>query len=122
MRKNYWIGTLFMISTLMILAGTLMPSDSLPRNRWMLYDKVIHFLAFGGWSGLFYILRRHRKNVTRNVLAVIGYGSGFGLLIEILQYALPIRRSADIYDFIADVLGVITFTLLAAWLVEKIKE
>jgi VanZ family protein len=63
-------------------------------------DKVQHaavFLVFGVlwmWSG-------------RKPGWVIGVGSGFGMLIEIWQGVMPLGRSFDWYDGLADAVGVL---------------
>ena len=84
--------------TIIMLIGCLAPHDQIPSdiNTWN--DKSLHILIFAPFT-LLWMLTGVR----------VGYalvaGLLFGTLIEGLQYALPINRSADWKDVVADCIG-----------------
>lgn len=112
---------LFILLTLLLTGATLAPSDRLPGNRFMLYDKAIHFAAFGAWSFLLYLVEyfRNKRSDWGNYIYCVIVTSSYGLLIEILQTTLPVNRSADVYDWLADIFGALFFTAVAIWFSEK---
>lgn len=103
--------------TLLMLLLTLMPSDFMGRSRIWSYDKLGHMALFGSWSfavGLYYQISKPPANLW----LIFGSGVAFGLLIEVLQYALPLKRHADAYDFAFDVIG----CLIAVVVLKKIQQ
>lgn len=89
--------------TVFILGGTLFPSEQdIPQGFWD-NDKLVHFLAFLIWTFLFGLYRLYKKDY--KLYPVFIAGLVFGALIELLQHLLPIHRSAELFDFIADGLG-----------------
>lgn len=110
--------SLLIISTGLILYGTLFPVDYEISKTLLGYDKVIHFLMFGAWSFFYGIIRFLKENYT--LFPVFITGSLFGLAIEILQYFLPTNRSAEFFDFLADVSGAGVAILLLYFLHKNI--
>ena len=94
-----------MLVTIIILAGTLLPSKNLSKINIWDYDKIGHFLMFAAWTFLFGIVRAVLKKRKPSLIMVFSLGLFYGLLIEILQFILPTNRSPELYDFIADALG-----------------
>lgn len=102
--------------TVGMLLLTLLPSESLGQSRLWSYDKLGHAVLFGSWSlsvGLYYQIR---KTKPINLWIVFSSGVIFGLLIEVLQYTLPVNRQGDPIDFLFDIIG----CLIAIWLLKKI--
>lgn len=102
--------------TLGMLLLTLLPADSLGENKLWSYDKLGHMVLFGSWSlsvGLYYQI--HKSKAVK-LWVIFASGTTFGLLIEVLQYALPVNRQGDPIDFLFDLLGCI----IAVWLLKKI--
>ncbi len=58
---------------------------------------------FCAWTFFFGLVRF--LNNKFNLLPVFLIGSLFGMTIEVLQYALPIERSPELLDLIADISG-----------------
>ncbi len=88
-----------------ILFGTLLPTDEeIGINVWE-HDKLVHFLAFGVWTFLYGVVRAVRKGNRPNLWIVFVLGTSYGLLVELLQFVMPINRSPELLDFIADMLG-----------------
>ncbi|GAB4022316.1 VanZ family protein [Spirosoma koreense] len=95
--------------TIIILIGCLTPHEDVPGTLMTWNDKVLHIAIFVPFS-LLWILAGFRRN---NVVVA---GFFLGALIEALQYVLPINRSADAVDLLADCLGVAIGAVLAlAW-------
>ncbi|MDB5240646.1 MAG: hypothetical protein JWP57_1271 [Spirosoma sp.] len=91
--------------TLAIFIGCSLPGDGLSyeiTNR----DKLIHvsiFLIFGYlWRMLGY-----------RAIVVLLAGAIYGYLIEVWQGVMPINRSYDLYDALADTIGTILGIALA---------
>lgn len=85
--------------TIIMLIGCLTPHSELPDDLLTLNDKVQHVAIFA----LFTVLWRLTGYSLMTVALV---GVLFGGLIEVLQYVLPINRSADWIDLAADSVGV----------------
>lgn len=95
--------------TIIILIGCLTPHAELPGPILTLNDKLMHVAIFVPFS-LLWILSGFRLN------SVLIAGCLFGALIELLQYVLPINRSADWIDLLADCIGtVVGAGLVLAW-------
>jgi hypothetical protein len=110
--------TLLLISTGVILYGTLFPVDYKVPKSFIGYDKVVHLIMLGAWS-FFYGIVRFLKG-KYNLLPVFAVGAFFGLLIEILQYLLPTGRHPDAMDLVADITGTGLALLLLYILGKKI--
>ncbi len=85
--------------TVAIFIGCSIPGDGLPYEI-SNTDKLMHisiFLVFGFlWRWLGY-----------NALVVLLAGVVYGFLIEVWQGVMPINRSYDLYDALADTVGTI---------------
>lgn len=100
-----WAIPLLLLTTGLILFLTLMPSHKLwPSTLWS-YDKLGHAGLFFGWTwNLLVWTSAHepdRKVLVRAFLACLLFGGS----IETLQHVLPINRSADFIDLLADLSG-----------------
>ncbi len=125
----------FLITTVVVITLTLIPLQG-GGSKIPYLDKIVHFLMFGGWSFLFgwvftirfHQLRRKKKqadssllqtdfSTTLNWIVIIGFL--FGVIIEILQGILPIDRTPDIADTIANGLGAISAAGTLKWVSTK---
>ncbi|MDG5768260.1 VanZ family protein [Balneolales bacterium ANBcel1] len=107
------IPPVFVLWTLLMLALTLLPANTIPESSLFSYDKVGHFGMFGGWTfflGLYLIVYRERTETSLLLLLIAGVL--FGGIIEILQHYIPGNRTASWGDFIANSLGAITACLV----------
>lgn len=103
------IPPVFVFWTLIMLVLTLFPGDVLPKTGLFSYDKVGHFGMFGGWTfflGLY--LMAYKKIISINLLLLLATGVFFGILIEFLQFIMPLGRVASLGDVIANSLGALT--------------
>jgi len=96
---------LAIVWTVIMLIGCLTPHSELPDELVSWNDKGQHIAIFA----LFTLLWR-LAGLKLATTAVVGFV--FGALIEVLQYVLPINRSADWADLFADSIGVALGLLL----------
>jgi VanZ family protein len=93
--------------------GCLMPSSEIPTfDFWdkIYFDKILHIIIY---SALIILLLWAAKGSYRHFLDIpksyfiiaIAFCLLMGLSIEFLQDILPINRSFDIYDFMANIVG-----------------
>ena len=85
-------------------------------------DKVAHCMMFFGLSSLILweYKKRHASENLRLLLPVaIAAPLAYGALIEVLQGLLTDYRSADLFDFLADALGVLLAWPLTRFFLKK---
>jgi hypothetical protein len=86
--------------TLLILLACSWPGKSIPDAPVVGFDKLVHAGLFGGFTVL-WLLIYPQKSVTV-ILAGIAYGVG----IEFYQEIMPLDRTFDLFDIVADTIGV----------------
>ncbi len=76
------------------------------------FDKIVHFISYFAltlsWFFALQTLVKKRKNKVIIVLSIIAYG----IIIEALQGGMTTHRQADIYDILANSIGVLLATIL----------
>ena len=102
-RFRLLIGGSYILTTLLILFGTLMPYSDLPEYQVFNYDKVMHLGAFMAWTLATGITWRAFQPKRVAILIIVPLL--FGIAIEILQGILPTDRSPEWIDIIFDALG-----------------
>ena len=75
---------------------------------------------FAVWTFLFGIVLAVSKHRKPNLWFVLLPGFFFGILIEVLQFALPTNRSPEFWDFIADAIGSVIAILLLRIVLKKV--
>lgn len=108
--------TVAVVWSLIIVALCSIPGNSIPPLEILTFDKVGHF-------GMFFlgalIWMRAWPGEMRRVLAA---GLAFAALTEVYQGAIPLLgRFADVYDFLANALGLITGLTLWWWWKQRIE-
>lgn len=116
-RNSYLLPLGVFILTLVMLLLTLLPTEVMGDSKLWSYDKLGHMVLFGSWSFVLGLYFQIRKSTPVNLWVIFACGTTFGLLIEILQYLLPLKRQADSADFLFDVIG----CLAAIWMLYKIR-
>lgn len=83
------------------------------KNGFIFEDKILHFLAYFlyGLTIQFAFINSKNVNTKKFYITVIIIGALFALSDEIHQYFVK-GRSADVFDWIADSLGIISSLLL----------
>lgn len=100
--------------------GCLLPSAEIPTfDFWdkIYFDKILHFLLYAALMLLLLWAAKGNHRIPEMIpettfLASITICLVMGMSIECLQSVLPIHRSFDIYDFYANIAGVIFGILL----------
>ena len=90
----------------MVAYLTLSPADYLPQTSLFGYDKLGHFGLFGGWTGLIglYLVFYKQQN-SISLWLVWAAGMFFSLMIEVAQGVLPLGRSVEWGDMVANAVG-----------------
>jgi VanZ family protein len=104
--------TLAVLWTVGILAACTVPGEYIPNVPVLSPDKIVHFLFFAGFGWLW-----TRAFPGRPWLVLAG-GLAFGIFIEIWQQTMPIGRRAEVWDVVADMVGLI-FILLVIQLIQR---
>ncbi|SHF28181.1 VanZ like family protein [Modicisalibacter ilicicola DSM 19980] len=94
-----------MAAALAIALGSLAPGDEMPRN--LPWDKLNHFLGYGVLAALSGLAGLRPWSAWL-------VASGYGMLVELAQIAVPGRLGGDPYDMLANALGAAMAVLLLA--------
>jgi VanZ family protein len=104
--KKTWV-LLASVWSILIFIGCSMPGSNLPKlSVWDHFDKVVHFVLFGGCTFLWFMA--FPKNLFRVALVVLVFGIG----IEFYQRYFVAGRSFDIWDIVADAVGITFFSCI----------
>jgi len=105
-----WLLGIAIAYTIALVVGTHLPAD-VPPPAIFDYDKIIHFLAYFG-LGVLWICVMHRWAVNPRYVGrrLVLAGVPWIIADELLQ--IPVGRHCDVFDMLADLLG-----LGCAWLV-----
>ena len=122
MIRKLW-PALVWAAIILILTG--LPGDAFPEVisfwDWLEPDKLMHVFMFGVLSFLvFYGLReQYRSGNSRYFysILILGVTLAYGLLTEILQANVFVGRDGNIFDFLANSIGV-----FAGWLAYRILD
>lgn len=101
---------LAIIWTLGILTACTIPGRDLPSLNIPSLDKVAHFVVFAGFGWLW--MRALRGTPAQKTWRVLAAGLAYAALTEIYQGLLPFYRSPDLYDALANALGLLAAVLL----------
>ena len=84
-------------------------------------DKAVHFLMFGALAAaLTFDIFRRRDSIRFGLVILCGIVSSLiGGLVEILQEAMRLGRSGDVWDFLADCCGAFVFALISGYICNK---
>lgn len=88
---------------LALLAGMSIPAADLPIPDLLSADKLLHFGGFFVLT-LLWIGALGGRWHTR-ALGALGIGVAYGVFTELYQGWMPLGRTADVYDALADALG-----------------
>lgn len=91
------------------------PGYKIPNLSLLSYDKVLHLLVFGLFGIFVYRAFKFYFRVKRPYIATLITCIPYAALDEIHQLFVP-GRQQSLYDFLADVIGVVVFAALSSWL------
>lgn len=133
--RRYWPSALTLAAVLWLtLAAQPLPDLSIPTFEGL--DKIIHAVMMGGLTGaIMFDWRRcgHwnlRKNnagrqhlLTPSVVIVICLSvTAFSALDEWAQGALGMGRTSDVYDLLADIVGIVAAALTAPAIINALLQ
>jgi VanZ family protein len=111
------------IYTILISVGSLINTGNLPKIGYQVSDKTIHFFGYFFFLifWFFYALLKHQKTGYFKLLLITACISFiYGIIIEVLQGVLSATRQADLFDVLANGMGVLTALILLKLLQNKI--
>lgn len=98
------------VATLTIAAICFLPGSNLPNAPFLNFDKFVHFGIFAILTILWYLPFWDKRSNSLNfliALLLITYGG----IIEIVQHQFVTGRTGDVFDLIANILGVLAVYL-----------
>ncbi len=105
---------LFIIWIVVILAVSSIPDLTITSKNFTWIDKIAHFVEYGIWAFLFFMMLKQEdkiRNQKSTFLIIIDFGFFLALIDEIHQIFIP-GRNVQIFDFIANILGIIVVLLI----------
>jgi len=109
--KNNLIHSATVIYTTSIGILSLAHLTELPKLNTGFDDKIAHFILYAGlclfWFMSLHVLKAKSSLLIASLLSIV-----FGGVIEILQGVLSIYRTTEIFDFVANCLGILTMALI----------
>lgn len=109
--------------SLLITFGSLVNTGDLPKLDYEVSDKKIHFFGYFFFSlfwFLYALFKYLKTSYLKVLLGVCLFSFIYGIVIEVIQGVFIDTRQADIYDAIANGLGVLTALMLLLFLRNKI--
>lgn len=117
MKRPFTIG--LAVWTFFVLVGSLFPGNNLPHVTWLSLlhlDKFIHLSFYFVMCMLMYfsLMRELRQAWSQQqvLIASVCFSIGVGVLMEILQSNLNTGRYFDIFDILANTIGVFIAVLV----------
>lgn len=104
-KHSYLLLLAISLLTIILLMLTLFPANVLGQSKLWTYDKLGHILLFGSWTYILGLYHHIKRPETTKLWIIFLVGATFGLLIELMQYSLPLNRHAEFGDVFFDILG-----------------
>jgi len=115
LRHNFF-GIAFYVLLIAITVMSLVELEiNLPQIKISFFDKVVHTGAYAVLmvtGGIFYLAGKEKKDQNRRVVVLGLLLVVYGILIEILQKVLPVNRWWEVWDILANVIGVLLGVLV----------
>ncbi|MFY8089866.1 MAG: VanZ family protein [Chitinophagaceae bacterium] len=121
LNKNKWAILLYWIVVIILL---ILPGNKFPKQNWFKILHVDKWVHVGLFSGLTFCSLSLPKWVSKNraiIISILCFT--FGIAIEFIQEAYILNRSFDLWDIVADGVGVIIgFFLIIQFIKNKQNE
>lgn len=85
-------------------------------------DKIVHFCMYFGFMSVIILENRSSLKSNRLLFLTALIPLFYGILMEFLQLALTVTRSASLYDIVANSTGILVSLLLWIWIKPIKKE
>lgn len=100
--------------SLALAVVSLVKINNLPNAGISHADKIFHFLVYSVlaylWVNTFFFKFKYKK--TKAILYAALFSIIFGIIIEVLQGSITASRHTDVYDAVANTLGVLIMVLI----------
>ncbi len=117
-----WLQAAAVLWTLGILVAVTLPGDSVPDTPSVIgFDKIVHFVMFAGFGTLWMEALSARRlswvqwSFRARFGAVLTVGAGLAVGTELIQYAFLESRHGDVFDVVANLLGLMTALAVMTW-------
>lgn len=122
-----WVTTVLVFSIITYLSLAAKPLGEMSISLFKGADKVVHLLMYMCLAIVMlldYSKFRYPHHAKLNVcFALMSFASLYGLIMELAQLVLRNGRGYDIYDWIADTIGVIIgFIVARGWLMRAFRH
>lgn len=122
--KSYYKSLLWAMVIIVLL---LIPGNKLPHNKLINIphlDKIVHFILFMvlAYIMIFDTWVLKKKLETRHITLILVISIVFAGLTEIYQYYLIVFRTGSIFDFMADVLGILLASIIFRYMGNSINR
>lgn len=117
-KKSLFSKFVFYLYLGFVLYGTLMPSSNLSSSflsefKFEGIDKLVHAILFIGIAISLYFAYKLSN------IWILSIGSFIGLMIEVLQGAMKLGRSFDLWDWVFDIIG-IAIGLVIIYIIKRV--
>lgn len=104
--------------TVLILVACFIPGNEVPKVKIFQFDKLVHIALFAGGSCLWTLgLYKHERKQIAIRMWILFFCVVLGVLVELLQSSSWVQgRSGDVWDAVADTIGVIAGIYFANFL------
>lgn len=117
--KHFWKPIVWLA---LICYGLFIPADEIPKQPFINiphFDKIVHAIMFFGFCLL--LFRPFKKLNLKYYLYAPATAIFFGIFLETIQQMLSQTRSSDIYDFAANLTGIVLSVFFYRFLVSAKK-
>ena len=117
-----YLPTILVCTIVLILS--VINTGVLPKTDVPSADKIVHTIMYFGITLILMLNQTSylRERITkRKLYFAFLFSVGFGTLMEIIQHFLP-WRAGSIYDFFANILGVVLAIIIFAIFTKKIRS
>lgn len=111
MPKNILIHSISVGYTISLGILSLVNLTDVPKLNTGYDDKIAHFVLYAGLC-LFWFMSLHTLKSKSSLVLASLLSIGFGLIIEILQGIVSIHRTTEVFDLVANCLGVLTMAFI----------
>ncbi|MEZ4798106.1 MAG: VanZ family protein [Flavobacteriaceae bacterium] len=100
-----------LLYTIALAVLSLLSSGNLPDLEVDYADKVAHLIAYGVLYFVWQITLDAYK-IPKAILIASGFAITYGIILEVLQGTLTVGRTLDMYDVLANCIGVVIILIV----------
>lgn len=119
MERNYSL-IIALFFTFLIAWGSFLSSDDFEAVTFNLYDKIVHVGSYAVLGFSWFLAIRPKISNLKTVVLVGSAVTLYGIIIEVMQGLLATHRKADIFDILANFIGVLLAFMLFYFISNKI--